>query len=504
MTMQVFTIAAQRKKGAQMKRNFALLICLGLLMAASSAVLAQGPGGDWISSIACQNLDSENAAEITLSFYPQGSDTVVASHHDSIPAGNSRLYHTTDADIGVPADFLGSVVVSSLQPVVCSVNTQNSGTGTSDDPYRIASSSGLDETEVASVMYAPQVMKAYWGWNSYISVQNASQGSISVQVSYKDRDGEDMPAAIETATIPGLSNMVFYQSENAAIPSDFVGAAKVTVSDPADAKMAVVVNFYNSGSDASTSQFHSYNGASAGAVKLYVPRVVRRFYGYNSGITIQNVSNIDTTVSLNFNFAGESFSYQSDTINPSTAVVLYLPDISEINAVDVLPISQRFGNAVIEVDNAEARIIAIINEDNRGNSVDNDGNPIPAERIGQGSSYSAIPAGTETKILYFPQVPNQVEGIFSGGFFFSNVSGKEGFCEIHFTGVPGAKIDDFDVLATESKSYYAPDIANLPAGFNASVKVVCTIEIIGIQNFAAAPDSGKHGDSFTQNNAFNE
>jgi len=504
MTTQLLTFALQQRKGAHMKRINALLICLGLLLTISSVVLAQGPGGEWISSIACQNLDAQNAAEITLSFYPQGSSTAIASHLDTIPPGNSRLYHTNDVDIGVPADFLGSVVVSSLTPVVCSVNTQNSGTGTSDDPYRIASSSGLDEAEVATEMYAPQVMKAYWGWNSYLSVQNASPENITVQVDYINRDGEDMPTASETATIPGLSNKIFYQSENATIPSDFVGAAKVTVTDPTDAKLAMVVNFYNSGTEASTSQFHSYNGASQGATKLYAPRVVRRFYGYNSGITIQNVSAVDTTVTVDFNFAGENFSYQSATISPSTALVLYLPNVSEIDTVDELDISQRFGNAVIEVDNDQARVIAIINEDNRGDTADNDGNSIPTERIGQGSTYSAIPAGSESKILFFPQVPNQVDGVFSGGFFFSNVSGNDGFCEIHFTGVPGAKIDDFDVLANESKSYYAPDIANLPVGFNASVKVACNIEVIGIQNFAAAPDSGKHGDSFTQNNAFNE
>ena len=487
-----------------MKKILPFVICLGLILTTAPIAFAQGPSGDWISSIACQNLDPENAAEITLSFYSQGSSTAVASHNDTIPAGGSRFYSTTDAGIGVPADFLGSVVVSSLQPVVCSVNTQNTGTGTRDDPYRIASSSGLDELEIATAMFAPQVMKAYYDWNSYISVQNAGEESITVSVTYTNKAGEAMPAATETATISGLSNAIFYQSENAEIPTDFVGAAKVSVTDPQDAKMAVVINFYNSGTDASTSQFHSYNGASAGATKLYAPRVVRRFYGYNSGITIQNVSSENTTVNINFSFAGQNYAYQSANISPNTALVLYLPDISAINAVDELPISQRFGNAVIEVSNPEARIIGIINEDNRGNTADNDGNAIPTERIGQGSTYNAIPAGSETTKLYFPQVPNQVDGVFSGGFFFSNISGSDGICEIHFYGVPGAKIDDFPVSANESKSYYAPDVANLPAGFNSSVKVVCTVNIIGIQNFAAAPDSGKQGDSFTQNNAFNK
>lgn len=481
-----------------------ILISLGLCLALAPSVSAQGPGGEWISQIACQNLDLVNAAEITLKFYPHGSSTPVASHSDTIPAGGSRLYTTSDDSIGVPGDFLGSVVVSSLQQVVCSVNTQNTGAGTSQNPYRIASSAGLDEAEIATTMYAPQVMKSYWGWNSYLSVQNASNEEITVEVTYKNRAGEDMPAATETATIPGLSNVIFYQSENAAIPENFVGAAKVSVINPGDARMAVVANFYNDGSEAGKAQFHSYNGTSTGATKLYAPRVVRRFYGYNSGITIQNISSIETAITINFNFAGQTFQYQSTTIQPNTALVLYLPNITELNEVDNLPISQRFGSAIIQVTNPEAIIIGIVNEDNRGNTVDNDGNPIPGERIGQGSSYNAIPAGSESTKLYFPQVPNQVDGVFSGGFFFSNISGSDGICEIHFFGVPEAKIDDFPVRANESKSYYAPDVANLPAGFNSSVRVVCTVNIIGIQNFAAAPGTGKFGDSFTQNNAFNK
>lgn len=487
-----------------MKSVLRTLIYLGVCLALSTTVYAQGPHGDWVSQIACQNLDLENAAEITLKFYPRGSNTAVATHTDALPAGGSRLYNTTDGDLGVPADFLGSVVVSSLQNVVCTVNTQNTGTGTSENPYRIASSAGLDEAEIATAMYAPQVMKSYWGWNSYLSVQNAGTEDITVEITYKNRDGDDMPDAAETATIPGLSNAILYQSENAAIPADFIGAAKVTVTDPVGAHMAVVVNFYNDGSEAGSSQFHSYNGASSGATKLYAPRVVRRFYGYNSGITIQNISNVETAVNIHFTFAGQSFSYQSEAISPNTALALYLPNIAALNGVDSLPISQRFGNAVIEVTNQSASIIGIVNEDNRGESVDNDGNPVPSERIGQGSSYNAIPSGSETTRLYFPQVPNQVDGVFSGGFFFSNISGSDGICEIHFFGVPSAKIDDFPVQANESKSYYAPDVANLPAGFNSSVRVVCTINIIGIQNFAAAPDTGKLGDSFTQNNAFNK
>jgi len=487
-----------------MKKLFAIFICLSFSILSISSVLAQGPEGDWVSTISCQNLDQSNAAEITLTFYSTADGSVAATYNDTITAGRSRNYKTNDEALGVPADFSGSVVVSSLKPVVCTVNTLNSGTGTSEDPYRIASSSGLDELEVAAMIYAPQVMKTYFGWSSYISVQNASDSPTTVQITYKNRAGEDVAGATETATIPANSNALFYQTANEGISDEFIGAAKVTATSPADAKIAAVVHFYNAGTDAGTSQFHSYNGLSGGATKLHLPRVVRLFYGYNTGITIQNIGSVDTTVTITFNFDEKTYVYNSDTISPSTALFLYLPDVDALDEVDSFAISKRFGNATVVADNPEASIVGIVNEDNRGNTDHNDGNPIPEERIGQGSTYSAIPAGSETVQLFFPQVMNNVDGIFSGGFFFSNISGQEGFCEIHFNGVPEAKMDDFTVSANESKSYYAPNIANLPDGFNSSVRVHCNIEVIGIQNFAAAPGTGKVGDSFTQNNGFNK
>ncbi len=277
----------------------------------------------------------------------------------------------------------------------------------------------------------------------------------------------------------------------------------MAVTSPADGKIAVVVNFYNSGTDSGTAQFHSYNGMSGGATKLYMPRVVRRFYGYNSGITVQNISAVDTTMTVTFNFAGQTFTYQSGVISPNTSLVLYLPDVSVLDPVDELPINQRFGNAIVVADNPAASIVGIVNEDNRGNTADNDGNPIPAERVGQGSTYSAIPAGSESKTLYFPQVMRKVDGFFSGGFYISNVTPNNGICDIWFNNVPAAKLNDVPIGANSSLSYYAPNIPNLPDGFNSSVTVQCTVEVIGIQNFAAEPGSSRLGDSFTQNNAFN-
>jgi len=458
--------------------------------------------GNWISTIACQNLDLVNTTDITLTFYAASDGSAVVSYTDSIPANGSKNYVTSDPALNLPTDFLGSAVVSSSRPVACNTNTKT-GDGSSENPYRLASSSGLFDTDTAPTMFAPQVMKDFGGWNSYIVVQNTSNSDTTVSIAYRNQNGNPLATATETATIAAYSSRIFYQDANVELPSNFIGSAKVTVTQPSDALLAVIVNFYNLGDTSESSQFHSYNGFSAGASKLYAPRVVRQFYGYNSGITIQNIGTIDTAVTITFYVDGNTYIHHTKTIQANAALPLYIPDLSELDPVGSLSIDHRFGNAILEADEPGAVIVAIINEDNRGNADDNDGNPIPSERIGQGSSYNAISAGSESSTLFFQQVMSKVDGIFSGGFQISNVTDQAGTCDITFYGAPEANLIAFAIEANSSLSMYAPDIPNMPDGFNAGVTAVCTVNVIGIANVAAAPDTGKVGDSFSQNNGIN-
>ncbi len=485
-------------------KKISIFVIVILTLAIASLASAQGPTGNWISTIVCQNLDSNNIVDLTLTFYSASDGSAVTSHHDSIPAGGSKNYETTDIALNVPADFLGSVVVSSSGPVACSVNTKTTGDGSSENPYRLASSSGQFDTVTAPSMYAPQVMKDFVGWNSYVVVQNTSNNDTTVEVTYRNRAGDPITIANETATIAAYSSKIFYQENNAELPGNFIGSAKVTAINPVDAQIAVVVSFFNLGDTSGSSQFQSYNGFSTGASKLYAPRVVRQFYGYNGGIAIQNIGTIDTAVTITFNFNGNTYVYQTRTIQANAALPLYIPDIAELDPVASFPISRRFGNAIIEADEPGALIVANINEDNRGNPDDNDGNPIPGERIGQGSSYNAIAFGTESKSLFFQQVMSKVDGIFSGGVQISNVTDQAGTCDITFYGAPEANLIAYPIDANSSLSLYAPDIPNMPDGFNAGVTAVCTVDVIGIANVAAAPYTGKVGDSFSQNNGVNQ
>jgi hypothetical protein len=478
-------------------RIVSIITVLFLLLAMVPVVSAQGPAGDWVSGIACQNLDETNDASIQLIFYPEDSGTAALEYNDTIPAGGSKNYYTPTSPPGVPEGFLGSVVIQSSTPLACNVNTQTTGTGTADNFFRIGTSAGFSDTEAGTTMYAPQVMKNLSGWSSYISVQNTTDAEVAVTVTYKNAAGADVPAATETESIPGYSNHVFYQDENAGLTAPFIGAATVS----ADTPLAVTVNFYNSGSSSGTAQLHSYNGFSGGSGTLLIPRVVRRFYGYNGGLSIQNIGSVATSVTIEFSYAGNTYTHVSGDIAPGAALPIYAPNVAELAAVDSLPINQRFGSATITANETGALIVAIVNEDNRGDPADNDGNAVPIERIGQGSTYNAILDGSQTTNMFFAQIVNNAGGIYSGGFQIANTTGGAGSCTATYTDGTSQAIA---LGAFGSASVYAPNVPGLTDGYNSSLSVSCDVDIVGISNLAAKPGTGIVGDSFTQGNGLNQ
>jgi hypothetical protein len=480
-------------------RLITMVTILALLLALVPVAFAGPPPGNWVSGIACQNLSSVDPASVTLYFYQEGNSTPVLQYDDPnpIPPNGSRNYYTPSSPPGVPEGFLGSVVVASNTPMACNVNTQTTGAGTTSDPYRIGTSAGFADTETSPTMYAPQVMKTFGGtWSSYIAVQNTTTAAVDVTISYKDRFGGSVGAATETMNIPGQSNHVFYQTDNAGLPANFLGAATIEADDGTSG-LAVTVNFYNSGSSSSTAQLHSYNGFAGGANKLFVPRIVRNYYGYNGGLSIQNVGGSATTVSIVFNFAGNTYNYNSPSIAPGAALALYAPDMTALAPVDALNETLRFGSATITAAGS-GQVVAIVNEDNRG------GAGIPAERVGQGSSYNAMPEGSQTDTVFFAQITRRASGIYSGGFQVANTTATAGKCDIAFSGAAAANQNDVTLPANGSFRRYAPDVPNLPDGFNASVTVTCDKPVVAISNLAVGVGTGRYGDSFTQSNGLNE
>jgi hypothetical protein len=467
-------------------RLVAIAGLLSILLAAVPAASAVGPTGTWGTGIACVNL-SAVAASVTLTFYSENNATAVLTYVDPtpIPAGGSRNYYTpSNNPPGLPNAFTGSAVVTSDQQIGCNVNTQTTGLGTAGDPIRVDTSKGV--AAGGTPVFAPQVMKTFGGWSSYISIQNTSAAAALVTVTYKDRFGADV-AGNEQFNIPANTNHVFSQETSTILPGNFLGAAMISSTAP----LAGVVAMYNAGTSNLDAQFLTYNTVSNGANKILVPRIVRNYYGYNGGVSIQNVGSAATSVAITFTFAGTSYVYNNPSLAAGAALSLYAPNITQLVAVDSLPVNQRFGNAVIQAG-AGGLLVAIVNEDNRGVG------STSVEQVGQGAAYNAIPDGAQTNTVSFAQITKNAGGVYSGGFNVTNTTAIATTCNITFSSVPAANQTNVSLPANGSISRYAPNVAGLPASFNGSVSVACGQPIVGISNLAAASGTGKLGDSFTQ------
>lgn len=481
---------------------FMLMAALALVATSFTSANAQGPTGGWSSGIACQNLDSGQDATVTLTFYREGSSALAIEFPGTIAAGGSRNWLTTSGVSmpGFPTNFTGAGVISSSTELACNINTQSTGAGSTGSPYRMGTASGFNEAQASPVMYMPQVIKGAAGFNSYFAVQNIANTEVTVNVQYFLSNGTEVTAAAESSTIPAQSSKVFYQAANANLPAGFNGGAKVSAAD-GSTKLAVVVALYKDGTQYSTSQFQSYNGAAEGANKVYVPRFVRKLLGNNSGIAVQNVGNVATAMTAVFNFQGTEYVVPSPSaIAPGASWLLYAPSIGQLAPVDALTESLRQGSAVITTSVAEAKIIATVNEDNNV--------PTAGTRFGQGSTYNAINAGLESNTVFIAQFTKKAVGeTFSSGFQVSNTTGTAGTCDIVYTAQPAINETGVPLPANGSIVRWAltgtnPAMVAMNTNYNAAVKVTCTVPVTGIVNMSAYGD--KYGDSFTQTAGLNQ
>lgn len=466
----------------------ALAVAALLLMAASLGA----QGGTWVSGVTVQNLSATSVANITITFYNQDGSEAHTLPTTTISAGGQKTWYLPTQVPGLADGFIGSAVVSSDQPIAAIVNTQvpTTGTGTTDNPNRVGTSTGVLDTKVGPKAYVTQIMKDYYGWNSYLAVQNAGASNTTVTVHYYDDTGTEVDT--DTHAISANGSYVFRQPDT-ALPSNFVGSAVI---DGGGQNIAVVCNFYNTATDHTTAQFHSYNGFTSGATKLYVPRLVKDYYDYQSGLKVQNISETSsTTITVTYHFGGSTYVQTSSTIGPGQAWGPYLG--SEGQVPELAGVSGS-GSAVIE-STGGVHIVATINEDNR------------VDPPGRGITYNAFLDGEQTSTVSFPQVTAEYYG-YSSGVQIQNVGTASADLTVTYSGQ--APFAYTGLAPGESWSQFAPNAPGMTAGhgnddYNGSVTVTSTQAIVGIANLSFRQDVDarygmNYGDSFAAYNGINQ
>jgi len=444
--------------------SLALIVLLGLALTASAA----GPAGTWATGIQVQNQADKNSgqnATVTFRFYwkvgacPSGCPTagepeLTWTDPTPIAAGKSKVYYVPNAIPGLRENFVGSAVVTSEgAPIAAILNTARvTGTG---EMARIGSAIGVSEEGglmPSPMLYAPYLRKAYYGYNSYIAVQNTSNSAADVSVMYYNNTGALLDT--ETANIPAFSNQIFYQDQNGNLPAGFYGSAVI---DGNGTPLAAVVNNAAEGNDAvvTTSGFESYNAFTGGATKVFVPKMTVNYYDYQSGLSIQNIGNAATSVQVEFKFGANTYTKTSAApVQPNTAWSIFLAN----EAASGIPNGTAgSGSATITALDGQP-IVVLVSERN--------------DATGFSVVWNGFADGSGTSSILFPKFDRAYYD-YNGGIQIQNIGTQS--CEICATWSPVSGTDvnacQGPVAPGASVFWFGPNVTGLLDNFHGSVVV---------------------------------
>lgn len=416
-----------------------------LITLTSGLVLAQG--GSTTTNIQVQNL-SDQTANCTITYYNQDGTTDTEYTFDILPNDSWSKYQ--GAETGLTDGFNGSVVVACDQPVAAIVNQATTG-----GEQRSSAYSG--ESTGAAGIYVPIAMKGFYGFDTEISVQNASTGPVNVTVDYYDANGNPVAAAQETKTSLAKGAVYrFNQANNANLPSNFNGSASVSATG---GNVVVVVN--QNGPD----QQNSFNGFTTGAQTVYMPSVMDAFYGFVTAIQVQNVGSAQTRIQVTYS---DAIVQTSGYIQPNQSTFFY----SWLEGH-----SSGFNGSATVTSLDSQNLVAVANI--------SDGT--------QSSAYNGFASGSTTFVL-----PSVLKNFYdySSSIQIQNVSGGTVDCAVTYsdavTAVP--VIGTLTDLADGDSVLLANGIEAHADNFQGSATVVCTGNVVAIVNQGPNVGSAADGD----------
>lgn len=422
----------------------------------------------------CLNV-GDDSTDVTFVEYDTDGDILSETTAPSVDPYEPIMIFR-DACIGICEQPVPSaVVVSGLQPLICSFNRQ-----TSAGTLRVGSGSAMRGEDVAPTIYVTQIANEIRDFNSYVTVQNAGDEEVTVTATYYNRMGTAV--ATVSTDIPANAARVFDQHDG-SLPTDFVGSARFVSSDGAT-PLAGVVTLYNTRS----AQLLIFRPVTEGSNTTYMPRLVKNIsgVGFTSGWACQNLGPGAADIEMRVSFRDQSdgttktFTLTEENVGVGQSWGGYVgsdPGFSDVE--------RGFGGAVVE--STGGQIACTVNEDNR-----NGGDVQPAF-IGQGSTYNALRDGTQTNTVFFPQIVSLGVNSFRGGFQIVNTEGTSGSCQVTYS---NGDVDTISVPAFGVRSIFAQNsLSNYRTSFNGSAVVECDVDIVGIYNLSILGNNAS-GDPF--------
>lgn len=263
----------------------ALTLLFSIVVAPRASVFAQPnpdsgvPGGPFSTAFRVQNLGG-SAATCTYQVFNATGTQTFNSPLPSIAVGASAYVFTPSVPSFPSGVF--AATISCDQPVAAVVNYSDSNSG---DTF-------VGISSPATTLYVPGVYDNYYNYYTSFRIMNAGSGNNTVTVKYYD-GATEVTSEQETFTLnPNGSRTITH--EGRGFVNNKIYSAVITGTGP----LAAIVQIYGLGPV--NDQLYAYTAFSGGSTKVYVPLSMSNYYGYDTAISVQNVGNSPTTVTITY------------------------------------------------------------------------------------------------------------------------------------------------------------------------------------------------------------
>jgi len=392
-----------------------------------------------------QNL-STSQANVTISFYPEGSGTPLAPVSTTVTASSSKTYATLPS--AVTAGFSGAAVISADQKVAAIVNVVSPDLSLS---FGGAAYSGF--TAGAHTASLPVVFKNYFNFNTFYNIQNVSSSAASVTVTYSNGTTEG-PFTIQ----PGSARR-YDQSTLAGLPNNFFGSATVTSNQDI---VATVI-------EVGPTTLLGYNAFTGGSTNPVFPLVNTNNFGFQTGIGIQNTGASSTSVTVSYtpSAAGAACTETQTIPAHSSAAFAINAFVSSIAGENCANGAAFVGSAKVTGNTASMPLVAIVNQLNSSSN--------------KGGSYDGFDSSSATSKVVFPLIQDRFFGYFTG-FSIMNVGSVATTIDCTFS---GSAVHQTSASVAPGASYTAQQqnaIANAYNGSGTCTATAAGAKIVGIAN----------------------
>lgn len=234
------------------------------------------------SSIRVQNT-SATAQTVQVAYTEVGAAAPLTTKSVSLPAnGSATLDQSAVTELVNGKSY--SVKLTGTQPIAVNVAIFGiTGTSVASQLYAYNGFAAGD-----TKVYTPVVLKEYYGFRTATTIMNIGPASATVTRRYSNGQTDTFTLA------PNASNVMLDFNNAKLTAGNTLYSSVIESTQP----LVVVVNQ----SSATTQRATTYAGlpSNGGALEVFAPSVVKRFYGYNSSIACQNVGTAATPVRVQY------------------------------------------------------------------------------------------------------------------------------------------------------------------------------------------------------------